>query len=174
MNNKSSHGGNKRKQRKYHVSYAESGGTNGCMSHTETVDHTTNECRVLQKQVQKMKEKWDAQTNQKQSNKHCKTNNSNNHREGHQDHNGGDLHTCMGQLERVKESHEKVLKQQQRKSGKCKHEETRVQFTGDDSITPIDEQDDPDDNFICELDQPSLSDDDINDLEKLKPGELSE
>jgi hypothetical protein len=110
----------------------------------------------------------------KRSNKRHKTNNSNNHKEGHHDHNGGDPHTCMGQLERVKESREKALKQQQRKSGKRKCEENRVQFTGDDGITPIDEQDDPDDNFVCKLDQLSLSDGDINDLEKLKPGELSE
>jgi hypothetical protein len=33
-NDKSSHGGNKRKQRKYHVSDADSGRTNGCMSHS--------------------------------------------------------------------------------------------------------------------------------------------
>jgi hypothetical protein len=101
-------------------------------------------------------------------------NNSNNHKGGRQNHNGGDLHTLMGQVERVKESLKKALKQQQTKMGKCKHEENHVQFAGDDDVTLIDKQDDPDDNFICKLDQLSLSDDDINDLEKLKPGELSE
>ena len=79
----------------------------------------------------------------------------------------------MGQLERVKESLEKALKQQQRKLGKCKCEENCMQFAGDNNVAQIDEQDDPDDNFVCELDQLSLSDGDINDLEKLKPGELS-
>jgi hypothetical protein len=122
----------------------------------------------------KMKEKWDAQIDQKQSNKRRKTNNSNNHKEGHRDHNGGDPHTCMEQLERVRESREKALKEQQRKSGKRKREENRVQFAGDDDVAQVGEQDDPDDNFSCELAQPSLSDEDINDLEKLKPGELSE
>ena len=122
-----------------------------------------------------MKESWDAQTNQQHSNKHHKTTNSNNHKGGHQNHNGGDLHTLMGQVERVKESLEKALKQQQTKSGKCKHEENRVQFARDDDVAQINEQNDPDDNFVCELDElSSLSDGDINDLEELEPGELSE
>ena len=133
----------------------------------------TNECHVLQKQVQKMKESWDAQSNQQHSNKHHKTNNSNNHKGGHQNNNGGDLHTLMGQVERVKESLEKVPKQQQTKLGKCKCEGNHVQFTGDDDVAQTDEQNDPDDNFVCKLDQLSLSDGDINGLEKLEPGELS-
>jgi len=50
-----------------------------------------------------------------------------------------------------------------------------VKFAEDDDIAQSDEADDPDNNFICELDQlSSLSDGDIHDLEELEPGQLSE
>jgi hypothetical protein len=172
---RSSQGGSKRKSRGHHTSYVDSGGTDGCMVHPTAVDHTSNECRVLQKQVQRLKAKWDAQPTQSQSNKRLRTNHSNSQKGGRQNQNGGDLHTLMGQVERVKESLEKALKQQQTKSGKRKHEENRVKFTEDDNVDQSDEANDPDDNFVCELDQlSSLSDGDIHDLEELEPGQLSE
>ena len=37
------------------VSYANSNGTDGCMIHINAVDHTTHECHILKKQVEKMK-----------------------------------------------------------------------------------------------------------------------
>jgi hypothetical protein len=58
-NDQSSHG-NKRKQYDTTiVSYEESGSKDGCMIHTTSVDHTTNQCHVLKKQVTKMKQSWE-------------------------------------------------------------------------------------------------------------------
>jgi hypothetical protein len=48
-----------------------------------------------------------------------------------------------------------------------------VNFSSDDEVAQV-EEDELDDSFVCELDQLSLSSADLNDLEDLEPGELSE
>jgi hypothetical protein len=45
--------------------------------------------------------------------------------------------------------------------------------SSDDEVDQVEEVE-PDDSFVCELDQLSLSDADLHDLEDLEPGELSE
>jgi hypothetical protein len=167
--------GNKRKQYETTiVSYEESGGKDGCMIHTKATNHTTNQCRVLQKQVAKMKQSWENREPQQPSPKRQKTGNPNNHKGGNPHKNGGDLHVIMEQFKKVSESLAKALKQQNTESGKRKRREKRVNFsTSHDEVDQVEEVE-PDDSFVCELDQLSLSDADLHDLEDLEPEELSE
>ena len=46
----------------------------------------------------------------------------------------------MEQAERIKESLEKALKQQEMKSGKCKREEKRVTFSEGDAVAQDEKQ----------------------------------
>ena len=124
-NDKSSQGG-KRKQHDTIVSYEESGGTNGCMIHTTSIDHTTNKCRVLKKQVTKLKQSWDECDKQQQPQKCQKTNNSNTQKGGNPNKSGGDLHTLMEQVKRVKKSLEKALKKQKTKNKKQNQENASI------------------------------------------------
>ena len=73
-------------------------------------------------------------------------------------------------FKKVSESLEKTLKQQNTETGKRKRREKRVNFSSSDDEDDQVEEVEPDDSFVCELDQLSLSDADLNDLEELKPG----
>jgi len=73
------------------------------------------------------------------------------------------------QVEKTKESLKKALKQPKTKSGKRKKSEKHVNFSSSDN--EVDQKEvPPDDSFVCELDQLSLSNADLNDLEELEPG----
>ena len=85
----------------------------------------------------------------------------------------------MEQAERIKESLEKALKQQETKSGKCKCKENRVTFSGDDAVAQDEKEEHKDEDLLSELDQLSLTDNDLEDLnlqelEDLEPGKISE
>jgi phage-related protein len=84
----------------------------------------------------------------------------------------------MEKAERIKESLEKALKQEETNCGKCKREENHVTFSKDDAIVEEETQEVNDDIYLSELDQLSLNDADLeadlNDLEELEPGEISE
>ena len=75
------------------------------------------------------------------------------------------------QVEKTKESLEKALKQQNTESGKRKWREKRVNFSSSNDEDDQVEEVEPDDSFVCELDQLSLSD---ADLQTLEPEETSE
>jgi hypothetical protein len=160
------------------VSYANSNGADGCMVHIYAVDHTTHECRVLKKQVEKMKRSWSDNKEQNEPKKKFKSNNYNNQKSGNQKGNAGDLHALMEKAERIKESLEKALKQEETNCGKRKREENHVTFSKDDAIVEEETQEVNDDIYLSELDQLSLNDADLeadlNDLEELEPGEISE
>jgi hypothetical protein len=73
------------------------------------------------------------------------------------------------QVEKTKESLEKALKQSKTKSGKRKKRGQHVNFSSSDN--EVDQKEvTPDESLVCELDQLSLSDADLNDLEELEPG----
>jgi hypothetical protein len=70
---------------------------------------------------------------------------------------------------RQKKAFKKALKQPKTKSGKRKKREKHVNFSSSDN--EVDQKEvPPDDSFVCELDQLSLSDADLNDLEELELG----
>jgi hypothetical protein len=73
------------------------------------------------------------------------------------------------QVEKTKESLEKALKQSKTKSGKRKKRGQHVNFSSSDN--EVDQKEvTPDESLVCELDQLSLSDADLNDLEELELG----
>ena len=160
------------------ISFANSNGTDGCMVHIHATDHTTQECRVLKKQVDKMKQSWSDNKDQQEPKKKAKFNNYNSNKGRNQKGNAGDLHTLMEQAERIKESLEKALKQQETKSGKCKRKEKCVTFSGDDAVAQDEKQELNDKDLLSELDQLSLNNDDLEadlqELEELEPGKISE
>jgi uncharacterized protein YpuA (DUF1002 family) len=70
-----------------------------------------------------MRAVWDAQPKEQHSAKRQKTNNNNNHNNnkgGYQKKNNGDFHTLLDQVERVKDSLERAIQQQETTSGKRK------------------------------------------------------
>ena len=148
-------GGTTNKRRERHVSFAKSDGKDGCALHNNATDHTTGECRVLLGQAKKMRSMWDAQPRDKNNNKRQNFQKNDNHNTygGTQTkkYNNGDFHTLLGQLERVKESVNKALRQQQTTSGKRK------------SRDRSDEEKPRMKNFAGELDQLSVCDDDVSD-----------
>jgi hypothetical protein len=52
---------NKHKKGQKVMSYKDSDGSDGCRLHIWATDHTTAECRIIQKQVDNMRAQWDAQ-----------------------------------------------------------------------------------------------------------------
>jgi hypothetical protein len=109
---------------------------------------------------------------EKQPPRKCqRTGNSNGNRGTNPSKNGGDLHVIMEQFKKVSESLEKALKQQNTETGKRKRREKRVNFSSSDDEDHQVEEVEPDDSFVCELDQLSLSD---ADLQTLEPEEISE
>jgi NACalpha-BTF3-like transcription factor len=170
--NDRSSGGNKRKT--YDtviVSYEESGGKDGCLIHTKATNHTSNQCHVLKNKVAKLNQSWQDSSDKQSPQKRQRTGNSNGNRGTNPSKNGGDLHVIMEQFKKVSESLEKALKQQNTETGKRKRREKRVNFSSSDDEDHQVEEVEPDDSFVCELDQLSLSD---ADLQTLEPEEISE
>ena len=121
---------------------------------------------------------WSDNKEQQEPKKKAKFNNYNSNKGGNQKGNAGDLHALMEQAERIKESLEKALKQQEMKSGKRKREEKRVTFSGDDAVAQDEKQELNDEDLLSELDQLSLNNDDLKadlqELKELESGKISE
>ena len=83
----------------------------------------------------------------------------------------------MEKAKRIKESLEKALKQE-KNCEKCQYKENHVTFSKDDAVIEEEMHEDKDDNYLFELNQISLNDADLeadlNNLEDLEPGEISE
>jgi hypothetical protein len=105
----------KHKKARKVMSYIDSDGSDGCRLHIWATDHTTAECRVIQKQVDNMRAQWDAQPHNTNNNKQQKTNNK-------QPKQGGDLHVLVDTFNKVKVPLEKELKPRQMACGKRKQE----------------------------------------------------
>jgi hypothetical protein len=155
-------GNNNKKRKSKHTSYADSDGRDGCALHAYATDHTTTECRVIMSQIGKMRAQWEANPRQQNGNKRQKTNN---HDTRNQSRSNGDLHTLMDKVEKVKESLQKAMKQQQSMHGKRKDRESdkKVSFKPTEESEGEHDQDFNPDSFHLELDQLSISDDDSDD-----------
>jgi len=169
----SQRGSKKRRERR--TSFAESGGSDGCALHVNATDHTTGECRVLLSQAKKMRATWDAQPREGYPNKRQKTqnNNNNNHKGGNQNkRNNGDFHTLLEQIEQVKESVQKALRQQSTTNGKrsvCDNHDENFE----DETAEQNDVSNPD-SFVCELEQLSISEDDLDGLDDFSEHPISE
>jgi len=156
--------GSKNKRRERHTSFAESNRNDGCCLHINATDHTTGECRVLLAQAKRMRAVWEAQPREQHSAKRQKTNNNNNNNnnnnKGGYQKNNGDFHTLLDQVERVKDSLERAIQQQQTTTGKRKSRDEKQEIFDDEQRDEkfLDRLDT--DTFVCELDQLSISDDD--------------
>jgi hypothetical protein len=117
------------------------------------------ECRVLLGQAKKMRAAWDAQPRDKNSNKRQKTYNNDNHGGNQNRKYKGDFHTLLGKIEQVKESVQKALRQQKTTIGKRKiRDETQREYEQEETNSNFNSED----NFVCEIDQLSISEDDEN------------
>ena len=146
-----------KKRRERHNSFIESSGSDGCALHQNATDHTTGECRVLVGQAKKMRAAWDAQPRDK--NFRQKAYNTDKHGGNQNNKYKGDFHTLLGKIEQVKASVDKALQQQKTTSGKRKvHDETQDEYEDEETNGNFNSEH----NFVCELDQLSISDDDEN------------
>jgi hypothetical protein len=106
-----------------------------------------------------MRAVWEAQPREQHSAKRQKTynnNNNNNKNKGaYQQKHNGDFHTLLNQVERVKDSLKRAIQQQETTSGKRKKRDFDDEQNDEKFLDPRDT-----DNFVCELDQLSISDDD--------------
>ena len=93
------------------MSFKDSDGSDGCRLHIWATDHTTEECRVIQKQIDGMRAQYEAQPHN--ANKRQKNNNN-------QPKSGGDLHVLIATFNDVKARIEKELKQCSTACGKRK------------------------------------------------------
>ena len=102
---------------------------------------------------------WEAQPRDKNF-KRQKNNNNNTTHGGNQNKKyNGDFHTLLGEIEQVKQSVQKALKQQQTTIGKRKiRDKTQENFDEEDTNGNFNSED----TFICELDQLSISEDNEN------------
>jgi hypothetical protein len=118
-------------------------------------------------QVEKMRAQWEANPRSQNGNKRQKTNNNhnkNNNKGGNQNKSDGDFHTLLDKVEKVKESLEKALKQQQSTIRKKERdEEKHVSFANGESEEKADANFNPD-SFHLELDQLSISNNDPDDF----------
>ena len=117
----------------------------------------TGECRVLLAQAKRMRAVWDAQPRENSA-KRQKTNN-NNSKQGngnprtYKKTSNGDFHTLLNQAERIKDSLERAIHQQETSSGKRQTREFEDERNDEDFSEHQDS-----DNFVFELDQQSLCD----------------
>ena len=102
---------------------------------------------------------WEAQPRDR-NNIHQKNNNNNNTHRGNQNKRyNGDFHTLLGEIEQVKQSVQKALKQQQTTIGKRKiGDKTQENFDEEDTNGNFNSED----TFVCEIDQLSISEGDDN------------
>jgi hypothetical protein len=148
--------GVRKKRRERHTSFLESNGSDGCALHQKATDHTTGKCRVLLGQAKKMRAAWDAQPRDKNFQRQKTYNNDKLGGNQNKKYNG-DFHTLLGKIEQVKESVDKALRQQRTINGKRKiRDETQEEYEEEETNGNFNS----DDNFVCELDQLSLSEDD--------------
>jgi hypothetical protein len=92
-------------------------------------------------------------------------NNNNNHGGNQNKKYNGDFHTLLGQIKRVKESVQKALRQQSTTNGKRKVcDEHGVTFEEEENAKENNGNFNPD-NFVCELEQLSISKDDQDGLD---------
>jgi hypothetical protein len=111
-----------------------------------------------------MRAVWEAQPREQHSAKRQKTNNNNNNNnnnnKGGYQKNNGDFHTLLDQVERVKDSLERAIQQQQTTTGKRKSRDEKQEIFDDERCDEkfLDRLDT--DTLVCELDQLSISDDD--------------
>jgi hypothetical protein len=146
-----------KKRRERHTNFAESNGSDGCALHLKATDHTTGECRVLLGQAKKMRAVWDAQPREKTFQRQKVYNNDKQHGGNQNKKYNGDFHTLMEKIEQVEESVQKALRQQKTTTGKRKtRDETPEENEDEETNGNFNSQD----NFVCELDQLSISEDD--------------
>jgi hypothetical protein len=144
---------NKHKRPKI-ASFKNSDGKDGCALHIWATDHTTAECRVISKQVDNMREQWNAQPHN--TFKRQKTGND----KYNQQKKNGDLHTLLDDVNKVRIRLEKELKQSNTACGKRK----KVSFVETEEQEKADVKDSSDD-FHSELEQLTLSDIDVSEGE---------
>jgi len=143
------------------MSYKDSDGSDGCRLHIWATDHTTAECRVIQKQVDNMRAQWDAQPHNVNNNNRQKTNNK-------QPKQGGDLHVLVDTFNKAKARLEKEIKQRQMACGKRKQEAYLDIINTEEE--KADEKDDW--SFHSELEQLTLTDVSDEELEELVLSEI--
>ena len=110
-----------------------------------------------------MKWSWSDNNEQQEPKQRFNPNKYNNQKSGNQMENTGDLHTLMEQAEKIKESLEKALKQQETNCRNRKSKENHVTFSEDNAIVKEEAQEDKNNNFFSELDQLLLNEDDLKD-----------
>ena len=104
-----------------------------------------------------MRAAWDAQPRDK--NFRQKAYNTDKHGGNQNNKYKGDFHTLLGKIEQVKTSVDKALQQQKTTSGKRKvRDETQDEYENEETNGNFNSEH----NFVCELDQLSISDDDEN------------
>ena len=101
---------------------------------------------------------WEAQPRDKNNNKRQKDDNNNTYRGNQNKKYNGDFHTLLEKLERVKESVNKALQQQQTTTRKRKSSDQREENIAQDNNSTGN----PNDTFVDEIDQLSVSEDDVN------------
>ena len=102
---------------------------------------------------------WEAQLRAKYNRHQKDNNNKNTHRGNPSRKYNGDFHTLLGEIEQIKQSVQKALKQQQttlRKRKIC--DKTQENFDNEDTNGNFNSED----TFVCELDQLSISEGDDN------------
>jgi hypothetical protein len=150
--------GNK-KRRERHTNFSESNGKDGCALHVKATDHTTGECRVLLGQAKRMRAMWDAQPKDTNYQRHGKTHKNDNHGGNQNTKYNGDFHTLLGRIEQIKESVQKAQQQQRTTNGKRKiRDETQEEYENEEPNGNFNSEH----NFVCEIDQLSISEDDEN------------
>jgi hypothetical protein len=152
---------NKHKRPGKVVSYKDSDGSDGCRLHIWATDHTTAECRVIQKQIDNMRAQWDAQPHNT-NNKRQKTSNS-------KPKQGGDLHVLIDTFNKARARLEKEIKQQRMACGKRK-QEAHLDIVNTEEKERANEKDGS--SFHSELEQLTLTDVSDEELEELDLSEI--
>jgi len=117
------------------------------------------ECRILLGQAKKMRAMWDAQPKDTNYQCHGKTHRNDNHGGNQNTKYNGDFHTLLGRIEQIRESVQKAQRQQRTTNGKRKiRDETQEEYENEEPNGNFNSEH----NFICEIDQLSISEGDEN------------
>jgi hypothetical protein len=152
---------NKHKRPGKVVSYKDSNGSDGCRLHIWAMDHTTAECRVIQKQIDGMRAQYEAQPHN--ANKRQKINNN-------KPKQGGDLHVLLTTFNDVKKRIEKELNQRSMTCGKRKVsliDDIVIDKQENKNIDSKNITENITENFSSELEELTLSDVSDGDFEML-------
>jgi hypothetical protein len=152
---------NKHKRPGKVVSYKDSNGSDGCRLHIWATDHTTAECRVIQKQIDGMRAQYEAQPHN--ANKRQKINNN-------KPKQGGDLHVLLTTFNDVKKRIEKELNQRSMTCGKRKVsliDDIVIDKQENKNIDSKNITENITENFSSELEELTLSDVSDGDFEML-------